>query len=168
MIRTDSEITVESFDEAAKAVVFKLAEEPRQVVVKIGGEINPTVINSLVGVLVEAHTKRPPAVTGDTSDGYHTFNDLYAHRMALTLALVKSWPNRSWRSKQHNPGDTPIFDGFFIVGMDLPGVSQITYHYKLEHWNAFNDVRTVDYAPKWDGHRPEDVVERLNKWSENI
>ena len=115
---------------------------------------------------IELHLENGRA--GDVSDGYHTFNDLYAHRMALTLALVKSWPSRSWRSKQHNPNDTPIFEGFFIVGMDLHGVGQITYHYKLEYWNAFNDVRTVDYAPKWDGHGPEDVVERLNKWSENI
>lgn len=42
-------------------------------------------------------------VTGGTSDGYHTFDELYEHRMALTLGLMKNCPKISWRSRNHHP-----------------------------------------------------------------
>jgi hypothetical protein len=101
---------------------------------------------------------------GQISDGYHTFDELYEHRMALTRALTKRTPHRSWRSKQHHPNGDPMFEGFFIVGMDLPA-GQISYHYKLEHWDKFSHVKELEHAPEWDGHTPTDVITRLNDWS---
>lgn len=106
-------------------------------------------------------------VDGDTSDGYHTFDELYEHRMALTLGLMKNCPAISWRSKNHHPDGDPMFEGFFIVGMDLP-TGVITYHYKLEHWDKFAGIKELDYAPLWDGHTPADVVKRLNEASKLI
>lgn len=97
------------------------------------------------------------------SDGYHTFDELYQHRMALTAQLMRAHPNRSWRSKQHSKKGSPMFDGFFIVGMNLP-TGMITYHYKLEYWDIFEGVKTVVRAPAWDGHTPADVVQRLLDW----
>lgn len=99
-------------------------------------------------------------VTGETSDGYHTFGELYDHRMALTALLVKVMPGVSWRSKQHYPSDDPMFDGFFIVGLDL-STGPITYHYKLVYWDLFDGVRIIEQGRKWDGHTPADVVKRL-------
>jgi hypothetical protein len=99
-------------------------------------------------------------VAGSTSDGYHTFDELYEHRMVLTAALMKAHPDISWRSKRHSEDGDPMFDGFFVVGMDLP-TGQITYHYKLEHWHLFDFLPHRKYAPKWDGHSPADVVIRL-------
>ena len=100
-------------------------------------------------------------ITGATSDGYHTFDELYEHRMALTAALTAALPrNLSWRSKAHHPDGEPMFEGFFIVGIDLP-TGTITYHYKLEHWKLFSHVRIIPHAPAWDGHTPTDVVNRL-------
>lgn len=99
------------------------------------------------------------------SDGYHTFKELYDHRMALTAALCKVLPNdMSWRSKNHAADGEPMFEGFFIVGVELP-TGIITYHYKLEHWHLFDHVITWGAAPKWDGHTPADVVNRLKQWS---
>jgi hypothetical protein len=99
---------------------------------------------------------------GNTSDGWHTFNELYDHRMALTLALTRALPeDLSWRSKKHHPTGEPMFDDFFIVGINLPTGKTITYHYKLKYWELFGNVTEIDFAPVFDGHAPQDVVDRL-------
>lgn len=100
----------------------------------------------------------------DVSDGYHTFGELYDHRRALTAALARVLRGESWRSKKHYPSDGPMFEGYFIVGIDLP-TGTITYHYKLSHWDDFGGVLTLDHAPKWDGAAPEDTVPRLLEWA---
>jgi len=106
-------------------------------------------------------------VTGETSDGYHTFDELYEHRMALTAALCKAYGTaKTWRSKYHAADGEPMFEGFFIVGIELP-TGTITYHYKLEHWDLFDNVPEWGAAPGWDGHTPADVVGRLNQWSKS-
>lgn len=102
--------------------------------------------------------------TDNISDGYHTFGELYDHRRALTRALMLSNTKISWRSKHHHPDDDPMFEGgYFIVGMQLP-TGQISYHYKLSHWNDFDGVPTIEYAPKYDGHTPQETVTRLLDW----
>lgn len=106
-------------------------------------------------------------------DGYHTFTELYEHRLALTVALFKIYDNyltplrsrvKSWKSKLHHDGT--MFQGYFIVGMsvlDWNGkTQQITYHYELQHWDKFN-VMELDRAPVYDGHTAQDVIERLMK-----
>lgn len=101
----------------------------------------------------------------DISDGYHTFGELYEHRLALT-AVVASWAAQrpepaAWRSKAHHPDDSPMFEGgYFIVGIELD-TGPITYHYKLPHWDDFAAVPELDHAPKWDGATPGDTVTRL-------
>lgn len=102
-------------------------------------------------------------VTGETSDGYHTFNELYEHRMVLTAALMRSHPDLSWKSRHHHVGGDPMFEGYFIAGMDLP-TGTITYHYQLKHWQLFPGVRVLPHAPEWDGATPADTIERLKSW----
>lgn len=101
--------------------------------------------------------------TDTISDGYHTFGELYEHRRALTAALCSVLTLDSWRSKRHHPNDTPIFNGYFIVGIDLP-TGTITYHYEEEYWDDFRDVITRDHAPQWDGSTSDDTVKRLLAW----
>lgn len=101
-------------------------------------------------------------VSADTSDGYHTFAELYEHRRALTavLAAAASTAGDAWRSKAHHPDDDPMFEGgYFIVGIKLP-TGTITYHYELEHWDDFGSVLELEHAPKWDGATPADTVSR--------
>lgn len=103
--------------------------------------------------------------TDNVSDGYHTFGELYDHRRALTRIVLLSHADMSWRSKQHHPDDKPMFEGgYFVVGMFIPNIGQISYHYKLSHWEEFDGVEERIHAPKWDGHTPQDVVARLLKW----
>jgi hypothetical protein len=97
----------------------------------------------------------------EVSDGYHTMGELYDHRRALTRALALALGLDAWRSKAHHPDDSPIFEGYFIVGLDLPQAGTVTYHYKLEHWDEFAEVPELEHAPKWDGAPPAASVERL-------
>jgi hypothetical protein len=99
---------------------------------------------------------------GDTSDGSHTFTELYAHRRALTavLAAAAGTASDSWRSKAHHPEDSPIFPGYFIVGIVLP-TGLITYHYELEFWDQFAATPEREHAPLWDGAGPDETVTRL-------
>jgi hypothetical protein len=104
-------------------------------------------------------------ITKDTSDGYHTFRDLYMHRMALTLGLATELSSRdennAWRSMYHHPDDAPMFEDSFIVGIVITPIKVITYHFNLKFWDLFSDIQTLEHAPKWDGAAPEDTVERL-------
>jgi hypothetical protein len=98
------------------------------------------------------------------SDGYHTFGELYAHRRALTAALVAERPDLAWRSRRHHPDSDPMFEGSFIVGIDTPA-GPVTYHYGLEHWDDFSAVPEVEHAPLWDGAPASASVDRLLLWA---
>ena len=99
-------------------------------------------------------------VTGDTSDGYHTFNELYHHRAVLFSVIVKAFPDKAWKSKQHNDGT--MYDGMFIVGIDTPE-GQATYHYDIDpYWDMF-ECRELERAPEWDGHTPAQAIERIGR-----
>lgn len=95
--------------------------------------------------------------SGECSDGYHTFNELYYHRMCLFSIIVKQNKNLAWKSKLHSDGT--MFDNYFIVGIDTPN-GQATYHYHIEHWDMFDCVE-LSNAPEWDGHTAEDAIKRL-------
>lgn len=99
-------------------------------------------------------------VTGDTSDGYHTFNELYHHRAVLFSVIVRAFPDKAWKSKQHNDGT--MYDGMFIVGIDTPE-GQATYHYDIgPYWEMFK-CQELARAPKWDGHTPAQAIERIGR-----
>lgn len=93
---------------------------------------------------------------GSTSDGYHTFDELY-HRMVLFSVVCASYPHLTWKSKLHSDGT--MFEDYFIAGIDTPEGSY-TYHYHIDHWDMFLFER--DRAPEWDGHKPEDITRLLS------
>lgn len=97
-------------------------------------------------------------INGDTSDGYHTFNELYHHRAVLFSVIVSHYPELSWKSKHHNDGS--MFDDMFIVGINTPQ-GQATYHYDINpYWDMF-DCKELDKAPVWDGHTPDEAICRI-------
>lgn len=114
-----------------------------------------------------ADTAGDTVATGDVSDGYHTFDELYAHRHALFAALCRTLSHRAWRAKAHHDGEA--FEGYFIAGIDLAlgGADKtVTYHLPLSDWDLLDAVdTTLDRAPEWDGHTPSDVVDRLREWA---
>lgn len=97
------------------------------------------------------------------SDGYHTFGELYDHRIVLFICLCASLVEDNyvhvWRSKKHSDGSE--WDGWFIMGIGLDKGKQITYHLPMTHWDNTKFASTIDRAPEWDGHTSADVLERL-------
>jgi len=92
---------------------------------------------------------------GSVSDGYHTFDELYFHRMVLFSVICKSYKDKAWRSKLHDDGT--MFDNYFIVGVTTPE-GDYTYHYHEQYWDYFDGLKELEHAPKWDGHKPEDIT----------
>lgn len=101
-----------------------------------------------------------PVITGETSDGYHTFNELYHHRAVLFSVIVKAFPDRAWKSRKHHDGS--MYDGMFIVGIETPD-GQASYHYDINpYWDMFQ-CKELEYAPEWDGHTPAQAIDRIGK-----
>ena len=102
----------------------------------------------------------PEPINGETSDGWHTFNELYHHRALLFSVVVRNYPDLCWKSKKHHTGD--MYEGMFIVGINTPD-GQASYHYDIEpYWDMF-DCEEQEYAPEWDGHTPSQAIERIGK-----
>lgn len=104
-----------------------------------------------------------PCPTGQVSDGFHTFDELYDHRCLLFLALMKALPELAWRSRVHADGSGPA--GWWVGGLRLP-TGPITYHLPDALWPLLDGaaVTTLERAPHWDGHTSADVIERLRRW----
>lgn len=96
---------------------------------------------------------------GGLTDTWHSFDDLYDHRLVLTAALFRNIPF-TWKAKIHEDGT--MFDGMFIVGVTTPD-GDASYHYDLPHWDRFN-VPELIHAPKFDGHTPEIAMQRIEKF----
>lgn len=120
-------------------------------------------------VMVEYMMEGMPPNDGSTSDGYHTFDELYDHRITLYIALCRHKhdllaienPGKHlvWRSKKHSDGSE--WDGWYILGIGTEKGKQITYHLPVERWEETEFAETLEQAPEWDGHTPADVIERL-------
>ena len=80
---------------------------------------------------------------GTISDGFHSFDELYDHRMTLFAVVLKAHRANAWKSRLHADGD--MCDGWFIVGINTPE-GQFTYHYKAEHWDLFDPFH-LDACP---------------------
>lgn len=100
------------------------------------------------------------------SDGYHTFGELYEHRIALFIVLCRFIYNDEytehtvWKSRKHSDGTE--WEGWFIAGIDNKKGEQISYHLPIEKWDLLK-IHVRAKAPVWDGHTPNDVIERLLK-----
>jgi hypothetical protein len=108
-------------------------------------------------------------VEGKQSDSYHTFNELYNHRIVLFIALCKAYSEDVteykhvpiWRSKLHYDGT--MFDDWFVMGIGKEKGKQITYHLPIKKWEDTYFAETLKNAPEWDGHTSEDVISRIGK-----
>lgn len=105
--------------------------------------------------------------TNKISDGYHTFEELYDHRIALFITLCEKMyysedcDREIWRSKKHHDGSS--YEGWFIAGIGTKKGEQISYHLPMKYWDMLSVHHTYRKAPEWDGHTPADVVDRLTK-----
>lgn len=95
----------------------------------------------------------------EISDGYHTFDELYYHRMILFSIICNQNKDKAWKSKLHADG-TMFDEDSFVCGIETPE-GQYTYHYKLDYWDMFK-IKELDLAPEWDGHQPKDITRLLS------
>lgn len=117
---------------------------------------------------------------GELSDGYHTYKELYEFRKVYNAALFNEWAenletspdfgqalfnvpkynvHKSWK---HNDGELCFGGGWFIVSAMLP-TGLISNHYKAEDWDLFKIPEVEKALYEFDGHTPEDVLNRLKK-----
>lgn len=112
---------------------------------------------------------RAEGIELEVSDSFHTFDELYDHRIALYIALAKGVAYEAkrcrtglpevWRSNRHH--DSSCFDEWFILGIGKYRGQQITYHIPLKYWDETDFAETLGRAPEWDGHTSADVITRL-------
>lgn len=114
----------------------------------------------------------------DISDGYHTFEELYEFRKVYHALLFNEWGrvngfssgietprydvHKSWK---HHDGEDCFVGGkhkWFIVVAMLP-TGQVTNHYKAKDWDLFKVPEAPKAKYEFDGHTPQDVLERLKK-----
>lgn len=105
-------------------------------------------------------------IIGETSDGYHTFNELYEFRKIYNAAwfneLAKDESFGVHKSWKHSDGEKCFGGGWFIVMATLP-TGQISNHYEEKDWDLFKCTEK-EVADKWDGHTAQDVAERITKY----
>lgn len=106
------------------------------------------------------------------SDGYHTMDELYDHRIRLFITLCREILRRDpkmlalddrevWRSRKHADGS--MFDGWFVMGIGKQPGKQMTYHLPMSYWNDCPFAQDLEHAPVFDLHTPEDVLNRLKE-----
>ena len=125
---------------------------------------------------------------GQVSDGYHTFDELYDHRIQLWItatSLMKECNNlparvdgigrplrrytyQVWRSQKHDDGQLAFGGGWFVLGVNVflhsGGIghsTSMTYHLPISYWDQCDFAETFEQAPPFDGHTSQDVLERL-------
>ena len=110
-----------------------------------------------------SQSKEELVVDENTSDGYHTFKELYEFRKIYNAVLFNEWSrqgkynvHKSWR---HNDFELCFGGGWFVVMAELP-TGQISNHYEAKDWDLFH-CEERDIADKWDGHSAQDVITRL-------
>ena len=119
-----------------------------------------------------------PCLVEQASDGFHSFEELYEHRNTLLIALcknmicylgatsqehAKTFPT-IWRSRRHADGELCFEKGeWFVMGIGKEKGEQITYHLPISKWEETNFAETLDNAPPYDNHTPNDVLDRIKK-----
>ena len=125
-------------------------------------------VNENSHAIEQTEKQEPIKIDGNTSDGYHTFNELYEFRKAYNVALFNEWASggkcsvhKSWR---HHDGELCFGGGWFIVVAVLPQ-GQISNHYEAKDWNLFAIPEVERALFEFDGHTGNDVIERLEAYT---
>ena len=105
----------------------------------------------------------------DTSDGYHTFKELYEFRLLYNAALFNEWAEQGkydvHKSQRHFDGELCFGrDDYFVVVATLP-TGQISNHYPMTDWDLFKCEAVEKAKAQWDGHTSQDVAKRLREFN---
>lgn len=98
------------------------------------------------------------AALSSVSDGYHTMDELYAHRYRLFSVLMHAYSARAWWSRTHFDGSDAF--GGAICGIYTPA-GHVTYHLPDSEVKHLPLACLIERGREWDGHTPANVLERL-------
>lgn len=102
--------------------------------------------------------EKKAVINGDTSDGYHTFNELYDHRVLLWINLcLLQHPDITYLVEDH-------YEGWFLLGCETPQ-GQISYHCPNKYLGLCSKI--TRRQPEFDGHTSSDVIKRLEAIARN-
>lgn len=96
------------------------------------------------------------------SDGYHTFAELYEHRITLFIALALSISVSETHNHSKEVWRMNVEDGWFLMGIGVDEGKQITYHLPESKWEQTDFcwlMKKEDF--KFDGHTSEQVLKRI-------
>ncbi len=113
-------------------------------------------VEQLIGEYLDTAKQLQDA--GLFSDGYHTFEELYAHRVRLFTCLMHAHRNRAWWSFRHHDGSA--MEGWLIAGITTPA-GEVTYHLPKSEEENLRRISWLVTGREWDGHTADDVLERL-------
>ena len=99
-----------------------------------------------------------PIDKGEVSDGFHTFNELYAHRVRLFSTLMRAFSDNAWWSFCHSDGEQ--YEGWILAGIDTP-TGTVTYYLPESEIEYLPAGTEIEFGKEWDGHTASDVLERL-------
>ena len=119
-----------------------------------------------VGEINKEIEKLDAVETGQISDGFHSFDELYAFRTYYNACLFNEWARQGkydvHKSVRNGDGDLCFGGHWFVVVATLPN-GQISNHYHMDDWKLFDVVERYTSAP-WDGHTAKDVMARLREF----
>jgi len=122
-------------------------------------------VDAVNAIITWGQKNDPDFKENDVSDGYHTFDELYKFRKQYNAALFNEWAKNGkyqvHKSCKHHDGEPCFGGGWFIVVAILP-TGQISNHYKLADWTLFKIPEFETAQVPFDGHTPQDVLERLS------
>lgn len=105
-----------------------------------------------------------PCDVQDVSDGYHTFRELYAHRIGLFLALMAAAHVPCWKARKNKDGSQ--YDGWFIAWIET-SAGEISYHIPNQHWDQCCGIEKPTHDT-YDGYTSKDVEQRLIAFTSNL
>lgn len=142
-------------------IVESLSEKKEKAVAKVN-ELNSAFYKGVVcGIdmaLKIAGKQKDIPIGNGTSDGAHTFGELYKQRAVMLSVLASLFPEISWKTKLDHRGESK--QNRFIVGFDTPK-GQATFHCDLhKDWDRFECIE-LPRAKDFDGHTSGDAINRL-------
>lgn len=143
-------------EDTAAAIIQILSTSSQFAWDRIDPDVQLELVAGVRDILIEA-------VDGNTSDGHHTFNELYEYRLLYNAGLFNEWAARGvndvHKARRHSDGEPCFGGGWFIVVAQLP-TGQISNHYPDKAWDLFQ-IPQRERAAEWDGHGPAAAAARL-------
>ena len=100
----------------------------------------------------------------NVSDGFHTFKELYDHRIMLFLALMQMSANAGlecgW-SRRHSDGELCFGGGWVIGWITAPSGKQARYH--MEDFRPLMLGLEKNFGSPWNGK--EETLDALSELS---